>query len=110
MRRRLSLKELYQASTYELEWEPTYVRKEDAFPYCEYEGIKVRDWSKWEDPFRMTHDAYVKLQAEKDKIFYSVLDSFAQTQSFLNLSDGRYVNALKLFFTGVTLLEYMAHR
>jgi hypothetical protein len=28
---------------------------------------KITDWSKWEDPFRLTMDAYWKYQAEKEK-------------------------------------------
>ena len=37
----------------------------------------------WEDPFRLTVDAYYKYQAEKDKRLYAVLDGFAQGQGHL---------------------------
>ena len=80
------------------------------FPYTEFEGIKIHDWSKWEDPFRLTVDAYTKYQAEKDKRLYAVLDGFAQSQGHLTLSEARYLNAMKIFLQGVTPLEYQAHR
>ena len=38
------------------------------------------------------------------------IDSFAQNNGQLGLSDARYINALKLFLTGVSPLEYQAHR
>ena len=57
------------------------------FPYTSFEGIKIHDWSKWEDPFRLTVDAYTKYQAEKDKRLYAVLDGFAQSQGHLQLTD-----------------------
>ena len=80
------------------------------FPYLEFEGIKIHDWSKWEDPFRLTVDAYTKYQAEKDKRLYAVLDGFAQGQGHLSLTDANYLNAMKLFLQGVAPLEYQAHR
>ncbi|WP_430985750.1 hypothetical protein, partial [Escherichia coli] len=30
------------------------------FPFAKYEGIKVHDWDAWEDPFKLTMDAYWK--------------------------------------------------
>jgi phenol hydroxylase P3 protein len=70
----------------------------------------MKDRGKWEDPFRLTVDAYYKYQAEKDKRLYSVLDGFAQGQGHLTLSEARYLNAMKIFLGGVTPLEYQAHR
>ena len=80
------------------------------FPHTEFEGIKIHDWSRWEDPFRLTVDAYTKYQAEKDKRLYAVLDGFAQSQGHLSLTEASYLNAMKLFLQGVTPLEYQAHR
>ena len=110
MARKLPLKQRYAALTRDLHWEPTYVDPEKVFPYATFEGIKIHDWSKWEDPFRLTVDAYHKYQAEKDKRLYAVLDGFAQSQGHLTLSEARYLNAMKLFLQGVTPLEYQAHR
>ncbi len=108
--KKLSMKARYSALTRDLDWEPSYVSVDDMYPHTKYEGIKIHDWSKWEDPFRLTVDAYYKYQAEKDKRLYSVLDGFAQSQGHLSLSDASYLNAMKVFLAGVTPLEYQAHR
>ncbi len=107
---KMSMKARYSALTRDLSWEPSYVSEQDVFPHTTFEGIKIHDWSKWEDPFRLTVDAYYKYQTEKDKRLYAVLDGFAQSQGHLSLSEARYVNAMKLFLQGVTPLEYAAHR
>jgi phenol/toluene 2-monooxygenase (NADH) P3/A3 len=107
---KMSMKSRYSALTRDLSWDPTYVSEDDMFPRTTFEGIKVHDWSKWEDPFRLTVDSYFKYQAEKDKRLYAVLDGFAQSQGHLSLTDARYLNAMKLFLQGVTSLEYTAHR
>jgi len=107
---KLSMKERYHLLTRDLDWTPTYVAPEEVYPHSRYEGIKIHDWGAWEDPFRLTVDAYCKYQAEKDKKLYAVIDSFAQGQGHLGLSDASYVNAVKLFIQGVSPLEYQAHR
>jgi phenol 2-monooxygenase P3 subunit (EC 1.14.13.7) len=108
--RKLSMKDRYSALTRDLDWDPTYVTAEEMYPFTSFEGIKIHDWSKWEDPFRLTVDAYTKYQAEKDKRLYAVLDGFAQSQGHLSLTDASYLNAMKLFIQGVSPLEYQAHR
>ena len=109
MARRLSLAERYKLMT-RMGWEPTYQPPEKVFPHAHYEGIKVKNWDDWEDPFRMMMDAYWKYQGEKEKKLYAIMEAFAQNNGHLNISDARYVNALKLFLQGVTPLEYQAHR
>lgn len=108
--RKLSMKKRYSALTRDLDWTPSYVTEDEMFPHTKYEGIKIHDWSKWDDPFRLTVDAYHRYQAEKDKRLYSVLDGFAQSQGHLTVSDASYLNAMKVFLGGVTPLEYAAHR
>jgi phenol/toluene 2-monooxygenase (NADH) P3/A3 len=108
--RKLSMKQRYSALTHDLDWTPTYVTEEQMFPYTTFEGIKVHDWSKWEDPFRLTVEAYTKYQAEKDRRLYAVLDGFAQSQGQLGLTEGRYMNAMKIFLQGIPIHEYDAHR
>ena len=108
--RKLSMKDRYSALTRDLDWDPSYVTEDELYPYTKFEGIKIHDWSKWEDPFRLTVDAYTKYQAEKDKRLYAVLDGFAQSQGHLSLTDASYLNAMKLFIQGVSPLEYQAHR
>lgn len=108
--KKLGLKEKYAHMTRGLGWETTYQPMDAVYPHARFEGIKVHDWDKWEDPFRLTMDAYWKYQAEKERKLYAILDAFAQNNGHLGVTDGRYVNAVKLFLTGVSPLEYMAHR
>ncbi|MCT1530536.1 MULTISPECIES: YHS domain-containing protein [Sphingobacterium] len=108
-KKRLSMKDQYRAMT-RLGWETTYQDMDKVFPYDQFEGIKIHDWEAWEDPFRMTMDAYWKFQAEKDKKLYAIIDSFAQNNAQKNLTDASYLSALKLFLTGVSPAEYQAHR
>lgn len=108
--KKLGLKERYSHLTRGLGWDTTYQPMEKVFPYTRYEGIKIHDWDKWEDPFRLTMDAYWKYQGEKEKKLYAIIDAFAQNNGHLSVSDARYINTLKLFIQGVSPLEYAAHR
>lgn len=110
LKKKLGLKDRYAAMTRGLGWETTYQPMGKVFPYDRYEGIKIDDWDKWVDPFRLTMDAYWKYQGEKEKKLYAVIDAFTQNNAFLGVTDARYINALKLFIQGVTPLEYYAHR
>jgi phenol hydroxylase P3 protein len=110
LKKTLGLKDRYAAMTRGLGWETTYQTMDKVFPYDRYEGIKIHDWDKWVDPFRLTMDAYWKYQGEKEKKLYAVIDAFTQNNAFLGVTDARYINALKLFIQGVTPLEYLAHR
>ena len=78
--KKLNLKDKYQYLTRDMSWEPTYQKKEDIYPDERFEGIKITDWSQWEDPFRLTMDAYWKYQAEKEKKLYAIFDAFAQNK------------------------------
>ena len=100
-KKKLGLKDRYAAMTRGLGWQTTYQPMERVFPYDKFEGIKIHDWDKWEDPFRLTMDAYWKYQGEKEKKLYAVIDAFAQNNGQLGISDARYVNALKLFMRKV---------
>ena len=62
--KKLNAKDKYRLLTRDLAWEPSYRTEEEIFPYIAYEGLKIHDWNKWEDPFRLTMDAYCKYQAE----------------------------------------------
>jgi phenol hydroxylase P3 protein len=67
-----------------LGWETTYQSMDEVFPYAKYEGIKIHDWDKWEDPFRLTMDAYWKYQAEKERKLYAIIDAYAQNNGHLS--------------------------
>jgi phenol hydroxylase P3 protein len=109
-KKKLGLKERYSLMTRDLGWDTTYQPMSKVFEQAEYEGIKIHDWDKWEDPFRLTMDAYWKYQSEKEKKLYAIIDAFAQNNGHLNVSDARYINAIKLFLCGISPLEYAAHR
>jgi len=109
-KKKLGLKERYAEMTRGLGWDTTYQPMDKVFPYVQYEGIKIHDWEKWEDPFRLTMDAYWKYQAEKEKKLYAIIDAFAQNNGHLGVTDARYINTLKLFLNGISPLEHMAHR
>lgn len=108
--KKLTLKQKYIQSTRGLDWEYSYQSKDAIFPYARYEGIKIHDWDAWEDPFKLTMDSYWRFQAEKERKLYAVIDSIAQNNGQLGITDARYFNAVKLFIQGVTPLEYQAHR
>lgn len=106
----MNLKEKYRLLTRDLAWTHSYQKTEDLFPYATYEGIKVHDWEKWEDPFRLTMNAYWKYQAEKERKYYSIIDAHAQNNGHLNITDARYLTSLKIFLQAISPQEYCAHR
>lgn len=108
--RKLSLKENYALMTRGLDWNPSYQPIDKIFPHDRFEGIKIHNWEGWEDPFRLTMDAYWKYQGEKERKLYAIIDAFQQNNGQFNVTDARYINTLKLFLTGVSPLEYAAHR
>ena len=109
-KKKLGLKEKYKFLTRDLGWEPTYRSQDEIHPYVHYEGIKVHDWDKWEDPFRLTMDAYWKYQAEKERKFYAIIDAHAQNNGHLNLTDASYLTALKIFLQAISPGEYAASK
>ncbi len=109
-KKKLGLKERYKLLTRDLGWETTFHSREEVFPYVHYEGIKIHDWDKWEDPFRLTMDAYWKYQAEKERKFYAIIDAHAQNNGHLNLTDAHYLTAIKIFLQAITPGEYCAHK
>jgi phenol hydroxylase P3 protein len=109
-KKKIGMKEKYRLLTRDLGWETTYQTKEDIYPYATYEGIKIHDWDKWEDPFRLTMDSYWKYQAEKERKFYAIIDAHAQNNGHLNITDASYLSALKIFLQAISPGEYAAHK
>lgn len=108
--KKLGIKEKYRLLTRDLAWEPTYHSAKQIYPFLEYEGIKIHDWDKWEDPFRLTMDAYWKYQGEKERKFYAIIDAHAQNNGHLHITDARYLTALKIFLQAISPGEYAAHK
>jgi phenol/toluene 2-monooxygenase (NADH) P3/A3 len=67
VKKKLGLKERYAAMTRGLPGRPPTSRWTRCSRTTRYEGIKIHDWDKWEDPFRLTMDAYWKYQGEKER-------------------------------------------
>src|SRR3546814_7538079 len=55
-------------------------------------------------------DAYWKYQAEKERKYYAILDAHAQNNGHLNITDARYLTALKIFIQVISPGEYAAHK
>jgi len=100
----------YAALTQDLQWPTSYQPVDKVFPYARYEGIRIHDWSQWQDPFHMTLDVWWRQQSEKERRLYAVLDAFAQNNGQLGVSDARYINAVKLLLQAFAPLKYSLHR
>ncbi|MDR2014009.1 MAG: YHS domain-containing protein [Azoarcus sp.] len=109
-KKKLSLKDRYKLLTRDLGWQTTYQPMDKVYPYVTFEGIKIHDWEKWEDPFRLTVDAYWKYQAEKERKLYAIIDAHAQNNGHLNITDASYLTALKLFLQAISPGEYAASK
>ncbi len=109
-KKKLDIAARYAAMTHDLHWDTSYQPMEKVYPFARYEGIRVHDWAKWEDPFHMTLDAWWRQQGEKDRRLYAVMDAFAQNNGQIGVTDARYVNAVKLVLQAFSPLKYALHR
>lgn len=109
-KKKRGLREEYNLLTRDLDWEPSYVSKEEMYPYLTMEGIKIHDWSRWEDPFRVTVESYVRIQSEKERKFHAIRENIDLLQSQLDISDARWLETMKLFMGAAVPAEYNAHR
>ncbi len=109
-KKKLDLNSRYHALTQGLQWTTSYQPLEKVFPYARYEGIRVHDWSQWQDPLKMTLDVWWRQQSDKERRVYAVLDAFAQNNGQIGISDARYINAVKLLLQAFAPLKYVLHR
>jgi phenol hydroxylase P3 protein len=109
-KKKLDIAARYAAMSHDLHWETSYQPMEKVFPFARYEGIRIHDWEKWEDPFFMTLDIWWRQQGEKDRRLYAVMDAFAQNNGQIGVTDARYVNAVKLVLQAFSPLKYALHR
>ena len=107
---KLDIAARYAAMTDDLQWDTTYQPLDKVYPHARYEGIRIHDWSQWEDPLHMTLDVWWRQQGDKDRRMYAVMDAFAQNNGQIGVSDARYVNAVKLMLQAVSPLKYSLHR
>ena len=107
---KLGVKEKYHAMTRDLMWEPKDFDINKVYPLIEKEGIILKDPSRWEDPFRMAYNQYVKIQSEKDGIYHAVRNAFEANDGHAKVVDSRWYEGVKVFATAVQPAEYSAHR
>ena len=96
--------------TRDLMWEPKDFDMNKVYPLIEKEGIILKDPSRWEDPFRMAYNQYVKIQSEKDGIYHAVRNAFEANDGHAKVVDSRWYEGVKVFATAVQPAEYSAHR
>ena len=109
-KKKLGLKEKYAHMTRGLDWQTTYQPMDKVFPQVGYEGIKIHDWDKWEDPFRLTMDAYWKYQAEKERKLYAILDAFNQNNGHLSVTDAARLVGFLAEGLGQATTTFLAER
>ena len=107
---KLGVKEKYHAMTRDLMWEPKHFDMKKVYPLIEKEGIILKDPSRWEDPFRMAYNQYVKIQSEKDGIYHAVSNAFEANDGHAKVVDSRWYEGVKIFAVNVQPGEYSAHR
>lgn len=107
---RRNMKEKYHLMTRDLMWEPKTVDKKLVYPLAEKEGIILKNTSAWEDPFRMTFEQYVKIQAEKDLLHHAIRTAYEAHHGHAKVVDGRWFEGMKAFANAVQPAEYQAHR
>lgn len=107
---KMGIKEKYHAMTRDLMWEPKDFDMNRVYPLIEKEGIILKDPSRWEDPFRMAYNQYVKIQSEKDGIYHAVRNAFEANDGHAKVVDSRWYEGVKVFANAVQPAEYSAHR
>lgn len=110
MAAKMGLKQRYHAMTRDLMWDPQEFDMNRVYPLIEKEGIILKDPSRWEDPFRMAYNQYVKVQAEKDLLYHAVRNAFEANEGHAKVVDARWYEGVKAFAIAVQPAEYQAHR
>ncbi|HBI02659.1 MAG TPA: phenol 2-monooxygenase [Paenibacillaceae bacterium] len=109
-KKKRGLKEEYNLLTRDLDWDPTFVTREEMYPYTDFEGIKIHNWNNLEDPFRVTVESYVRIQGEKERKFHAIRENIDLLQGQLDMTDARWLEAMKIFSSVALNGEYNAHR
>jgi phenol hydroxylase P3 protein len=104
-----NLYENYQLTTSDLEWEPDYVARDEVHHAAYQTRIKVKNWASFDDPFKLFFQEYVKIQAEKEKVFHDAIrlaERFGQAKRL----NPRWIESQKFYLPAVTNAEAEAHR
>lgn len=97
----------YRETSRGLYWEPSYVRKEEIYPHRfapQATRIHVKDWNRWEDPFRMFYREYVRVQARKELSYHSIADA-NQRFDVPKRIERRWVEGMKLYMAALAQSE-----
>ena len=101
--------EQYQRLTHSLHWDPTYVPEDAYIPEEWRTAVTMPDWKKFNDPFQILFEDYIRIQAEKEDKFHAVRDAGARF-GHISRVDPRWVEAMKSFNTALTYSEYYNYR
>jgi phenol hydroxylase P3 protein len=107
---KLNSRQKFEAQTRDLMWDPQHFDINKIYPLIEKEGIVLKDPKKWEDPFRVTYNQYVKIQSEKDSIYHAISNAFEANHGHAKVIDARWYEGVKAFAVAVQPAEYQAHR
>ena len=69
-------------------------------PHTQYEGLKI-DWNQWED-LPSDHGCLLEIPGREERKFYAIIDAHAQNNGHLNITDARYLSALKIFLQAIS--------
>lgn len=97
--------EQYQRLTHSLHWDPTYVSEDAYIPEEWRTACTMPDWKKFNDPFQILFDDYIRIQSEKEDKFHAVRDAGARFGHIKGV-DQRWVQAMQTFNTTLTYSEY----
>lgn len=101
--------EYYQRLTHSLHWDPTYVSEDAYIPEEWRTACHMPDWKKFNDPFQILFEDYIRIQAEKEEKYHAVRDAGARF-GHIERVDPRWVEAMKSFNTALTYSEYYNYR
>jgi phenol/toluene 2-monooxygenase (NADH) P3/A3 len=101
--------EYYQRLTHSLHWDPTYVSEAAYIPEEWRTVCNMPDWKKFNDPFQILFEDYIRIQAEKEDKYHAVRDAGARFGHIARV-DPRWVECMKSFNTALTYSEYYNYR
>lgn len=105
----MKTREQYQRLTHSLHWDPTYIGEDAYIPEEWRTACTMPDWKKFNDPFQILFEDYIRIQAEKEDKYHAVRDAGARF-GHINRVDPRWVESMKSFNTALTYSEYYNYR
>ncbi|HEY0708847.1 MAG TPA: YHS domain-containing protein [Polyangia bacterium] len=93
----------------QLDWEFSYVRREDVFPEAVAGSAAVPEaaWATWQEPFKTSYAEYVGKQNEKETSVHAVREAVGRASDFAKLPP-EWLSGLKLHAATLPLAEFAA--